>query len=76
MNIQKETLKDKDTLIIRGQEEVKNDNRLLIYRGLIYMPRKLRNNALQEYYNDLIAGYFGIEKIIARLTETYYWPRI
>jgi len=65
-------LKDKDASIIKGQEEVENDNRLLIYRGLIYVPQKLRNNILRECYNNLTAGYFGIEKTITRLTKTYY----
>ena len=41
INIQKEMLKDKDASIIKGQEGVKNNNRLLIYRGLIYVPQKL-----------------------------------
>jgi hypothetical protein len=31
---------------------------------------------LQRYYNDLLAGYYGLDKTVELLERKYYWAEL
>jgi hypothetical protein len=58
-------------------EEYKLDNdEILMYRGIIYVPnsQELKNLILGEMHNVPYAVHPGYQKIIATVKSQYYWP--
>ena len=49
---------------------------MLQYRGLAYVLEIIRFKVISRYYNDLLAGYFGIEKMKELVGRKYYWPSL
>ena len=45
---------------------------LLYYDGKPYIPEILRADLLERNYDDLLAGYFGVEKTLELLLYKYY----
>lgn len=44
--------------------------------GQLVVPRSLRQEILFKYHKDTIAGHYGIDKTISRITSLYYWSGI
>ena len=43
------------------------------HQGLSYIPKIIQIKLISKYYNNLLAGYFGIEKIYELVAQKYYW---
>ena len=56
-----ERIKDND-------EKYKKENGILLYQGLIYIPREVRPRILRDNHDAKVAGHFGIEKTMDRIT--------
>jgi hypothetical protein len=62
----------------KGLEEWNQENRLILHRGKIYVPKdkQLRNNIIQRYHDSLTAGHPGRHKTLELVTRNYWWPGI
>ena len=49
---------------------------MLQYRGLPYVPKIIYSKVISCHYNDLLAGYFGIDKTRELVDWKYYWPSL
>ena len=52
-----------------------DDYRLLRYCGMTYIPpdSALRTELIKRHYNNILAGYFGVEKTLELVYRKYYW---
>jgi hypothetical protein len=73
-DIKRETLQDAQAERLRQTESAEDVNGLLLYHGLVYVPRKIRDQVMQQGHDAITSGHFGIDKTMERLTRTYYWP--
>jgi hypothetical protein len=55
----------------------------MIQNGLFFIGNQLcipncsmRENLLKEKHSGGLAGHFGHEKIFAKLSEAYFWPKM
>lgn len=51
----------------------KKINRVLHYQGLSFIPESIWIKLISQYYDNLLAGYFGINKIKELVGHKYYW---
>jgi hypothetical protein len=51
-------------------------NNLLYHLGKLYIPQGERINIIREVHSSLIAGHFGVGKIVANLQRYCYWPKM
>ena len=56
-----------------GQQSWDNINRVLYYQDLPYIPEIIQTKLISRHYNNLLAGYFGIEKTHKFVARKYYW---
>lgn len=65
----KTALKNKD-------ENYKEMNRVVIYKGLVYVlkNRKLREKIIAAHHDTIIAGHPGQHKTTEYVTRNYWWP--
>ena len=49
-------------------------NSLLYHLGKLCIPQGERNNIIREAHTSLIAGHFGVGKIVANIQRYCYWP--
>jgi Integrase zinc binding domain len=54
----------------------KQDSRLILYKGLIYVTNQSKDVILQRYYEEASYGHQGIEKTLERISRTYYFPNM
>ena len=54
----------------------KDEDGIVYYRNLIWVPQKLRNMIIQEHYDNPTRGYFGIEKTSEQIARNYYFPNM
>ena len=47
-------------------------NKILYHQGLSYISEIIKTELISRYYNDLLVGHFGIEKIQELVTRKYY----
>jgi hypothetical protein len=47
---------------------------LILWRGLVYIPVRLRERISQEIHEEPTSGHQGIERTIERITRNYYFP--
>jgi hypothetical protein len=52
-----------------------HDN-LLYHLGKLCIPQGERINIIREAHSSLIAGHFGVGKIVANLQRYCYWPKM
>ena len=68
--------KDKHVYKFRAKQLVKDDwqdiNGVLHDQGLPYMPEIIWIKLIIRHYNDLLVGYFGIEKTRELVAQKYY----
>ena len=53
-----------------------DSNKILHHQGLPYIPEIIRNELISRHHNNLLVGYFGIEKIQELITRKYYWETL
>jgi hypothetical protein len=51
-------------------------NNLLYHLGKLCIPQGERINIIREEHSSLIAGHFGVGKIVANLQRYFYWPKM
>jgi Integrase zinc binding domain len=54
----------------------KQDNRLILYKGLVYILNQPRDMILKLYYKESLYRHQGIEKTLKHILRTFYFPRI
>ncbi|KAL2014424.1 hypothetical protein VTN00DRAFT_1949 [Thermoascus crustaceus] len=62
-------------------EEIKNDPNItkgegdiILFKGLVYIPAKLREDLIKDIHKAPAHGHQGIEKTIERITQNFYFP--
>jgi len=48
----------------------------LYHLGDLFIPKSERVHVIREAHTSLIAGHFGVDKIVAQLQRFCYWPRM
>jgi hypothetical protein len=50
----------------------------LLFKGnQLFIPKfSMRENLLKEKHSGGLAGHFGHEKMFAKLSDSYFWPRM
>jgi hypothetical protein len=71
--IRKETQNNKQARRLRDIEGTIESDGMIIYHGLVYVLKKVRKEIIEQVYNAITSGHFGIEKTMERITRTYYW---
>ena len=61
---------------IRDHESFKKEKGLLLFQGLVYVPVSLQQKLIEESHSNKTHGHQGIDKMIKRLTRTYYFPHM
>ncbi len=49
---------------------------MLYHQGLLYVPEIVKTELISKHHDDLLAGYFGIDKIRELIARKYYWPTL
>ena len=53
---------------------IKKINEILHHQGLLFVSKAIWIELISRYYNNPLAGHFGIKKICKLLAQKYYWP--
>ena len=54
----------------------REEDRIYIYDGLVYILRKLEKKVILIHYNNTDAGYRGIGSTIERIIRIFYFPAL
>jgi Integrase zinc binding domain len=54
----------------------KQDSRLILYKGLVYIPNQPRDIILKFYHKESPYRHQGIEKTLKHISRTFYFLRI
>ncbi|BAE56502.1 unnamed protein product [Aspergillus oryzae RIB40] len=54
----------------------KDEDGIVYYRNLIWVPQKLRNMIIQEHHDNPTRGHFGVEKTSEQIARNYYFPNM
>ena len=49
---------------------------VLYHQGLPFVPEAIRTEIISRHHDDLLAGYFGIDKTKDLVGRKYYWPSL
>ena len=64
----------------KGNQVEENDyhmhNNFLFHLSKLCIPQGERLSVMREAHSALIAGYFGVRKLVAHLQRYFYWPRM
>ena len=52
------------------------ENGLLTFQGLIYIPTKCREGLYRTYHESKVHRHQGVDKIVERISRIYYFPKI
>ncbi len=66
---------DKEAMKLRSEglpEGWKDIKQVLHYQGLSYVPKVICSELINRHHDNLLAGYFGIEKTCELITRKYY----
>ena len=47
---------------------------IFYHQKLFFIPKAIQTELISHYYNNLLAGYFGIKKTYKLLAQKYYLP--
>ena len=61
---------------IRDHESFKKEKGLLLFQGLIYVPVSLQQKLIEESHFNKTHSHQRIDKMIERLTRTYYFSHM
>ena len=63
-----------------GNQVEENDyhmhKNLLFHLGKLCIPQGERLSVMRETHSSLIAGHFGVSKIVVHLQRYFYWPHM
>ena len=59
--------------LLEGWEDIEG---VLQYRGFPYIPKIIWLELISWYHDNLLAGYFGIDKTQELIARKYYWPTL
>ncbi len=59
LNNNKETKKLRTKKLLEGWKDIEE---IFYYQRLLYVPKIICFKLISKYYNNLLVGYFGIEK--------------
>ena len=80
LRLQELQSKDKQAQKLRMEQPVKDGwediDGVLHHQGLPYVPEIIRTELISRHYDDLLVGYFGIEKTRKIVVQKYYWPTL
>ena len=64
-------------MLKQSTEEFKQtDNRLILFKELVYVSEHWQQNIIWMYYNDLLRDHWGLHKIIKALFWSYYFSHM
>ena len=46
------------------------------YECLLFIPKAIQTELISRHYNNLLNGFFGIEKTCDLLAQKYYWSTL
>jgi hypothetical protein len=49
---------------------------LIRFKGVVYLPKKIRKEFVKEIYKELLVRHLGINKTRKAVTTCYYFPSI
>ncbi|KAL2009177.1 hypothetical protein VTN00DRAFT_7371 [Thermoascus crustaceus] len=52
----------------------KGEGDIILFKGLVYIPTKLREDLIRDIHEAPAHGHQGIEKTIERITRNFYFP--
>ena len=52
------------------------ENGLLTFQGLIYIPTRCREGLYRTYHESKVYGHQGVDKIVERISRMYYFPKM
>jgi hypothetical protein len=67
----RKTPRDNEAIRLLNDENTKEANSLILWKGMMYVPKNLREEVLRENYNNPTAGHFENNQTIKRLIKTY-----
>jgi len=62
--------------ILKYFEQCEAERDILLYKGLIYVPKKMRTKIISMYHDDAISGHFGIIKTKELVTRNFIWRKM
>ncbi len=69
----KEAMKLRSEGLPKGWEDIKQ---VLHYQSFPYVPKVICLELISKYYDEPLAGHFGIEKTRELIARKYYWPTL
>ena len=57
-------------------KDFKQDNEekdLLLYKGLLYVPKEMRTSIIEMFHDSPVSGHFGINKTKELITRNFVW---
>ncbi len=54
------------------KEDWEDIDEVLYFQGLLYVPKTICTELISWYYNNSLAGHFGIAKSGELVAQTYY----
>ena len=71
---------DEEAKALRGLagllEDWEDVERVLQYQGLLYVSEIIHFEVINHHNDDLLIGYFGIDKTRELVGRKYYWPSL
>src|SRR5882757_5305197 len=73
-----ETLKTGPVQLKRGLEDWNVEDKLILYRGLVYVPKdpKTRQKIMELYHDSYPAGHPGRARTLELVSRNYWWPQM
>ncbi|KAL2004781.1 hypothetical protein VTN00DRAFT_3309 [Thermoascus crustaceus] len=60
---------------IKGDPNItKGEGDIILFKGLVYVPTKLREDLIRDIHEAPAHGHQGVEKTIERITRNFYFP--
>lgn len=59
-----------------GKEGWEDVQKVLYKKDLLYIPKIVRTELINKFYDDLLVGYFGIKKTLELIAQKYYWSTL
>ena len=77
--IRKEYLKDKQAQRVLAkltEDFEKINNRLILFKELVYVLKHQQNNIIRIYHDDSLREHWGVHKIIKAISWSYYFSHM
>ena len=71
-----ESDKEAQKIRVEGLDGYEDVDGVLHHQELPFVPKIIRTELISRYYDDLLAGHFGIDKTKELISRKYYWPSL